>query len=581
MARPLKPYDVLVIGAGHAGCEAALAAARLGRRTLLLTQNLDHAAQMSCNPAIGGVAKGQMVREIDALGGEMAVATDKTGLHFMTLNPGRGAAVRSPRVQCDRKAYHAAMKEALESQEGLDIRQDEARSLLCESRIQGVETKRGARHYARTVVVSTGTFLNGLAHIGLHRFPAGRAGDPPAVGLSESLRGLGFEVMRFKTGTPPRLHKRSIDFSRLEVQRPEASPEPMSHSTPEVRRDFLPCWITYTTEETHRIIRKNLDRSPLYSGVIRSLGPRYCPSIEDKVVKFPDKPRHQIFLEPEGLRTQEVYPNGISTSLPEDVQEAFVRSIPGLERAEILRPGYAIEYDFCPPTQVRSTLETKKAPGLYFAGQINGTTGYEEAAAQGLIAGINAARSVRAEEPLVLRRDEAYIGVMIDDLVTKGVDEPYRMFTARAEHRLRLRADNADLRLMERGFKLGLVRKPLFERFLRYREAVEALLAGGCPKSDDRKMAPWSMSRAVCQAEIQRHYAGYIRRDDSALETVRSLEQARIPEDFGYERLPLLAEARQKLARVRPLSLAQASRVPGVTPADVQILSVWLKRHLS
>jgi tRNA uridine 5-carboxymethylaminomethyl modification enzyme len=568
-------YGVVVVGGGHAGCEAALASARLGARTLLLTQNLDTIAQMSCNPSIGGVAKGHLVRELDALGGMMGVVTDRTGIHFQTLNASKGAAVRSPRVQCDKKAYQFAMKEVVESTRGLDAKQDEAAAFIFEGgRVAGVETKRGTRYRADAVILTTGTFLRGLAHVGLEHFAAGRAGESPSEGLSNGLESLGFEVKRFKTGTPMRLHSDSIDYSKCEEQKPPDDPRPISHRTSRLDAEQRSCWITYTNERTHALISENLDRSPLYSGKIDALGPRYCPSIEDKVVKFPEKPRHLLFLEPEGLNTKEVYVNGLSTSLPEDVQREFVRSVPGLEDAEIMRPGYAIEYDFCPPTQLRATLETKNIDGLYFAGQINGTTGYEEAAAQGYVAGVNAALKIAGREPLVLGRDEAYIGVLIDDLVTKGVDEPYRMFTARAEHRLLLRADNADLRLMPTGRELGLIEDALWERFEAYRRALEP---GAAPPRDEA-LAPWSARAVAEQREASELYAPYIEREKAHIAKLRKMEQEALPEDFDYAAVPMLTESRLKLAKIRPRSLGQASRVPGVTPADVHMLAVWLKR---
>lgn len=617
-----KKYHVIVVGAGHAGCEAALAAARMGCKTLVLTGNLDTIGLMSCNPSIGGIGKGHLVKEIDALGGEMGKAADATAIQFRRLNTRKGPAVQATRIQADRQAYKTYMRKALESEKNIDLKQRMVEGFLVEGgRAVGVKTSLGEYFLADAVVVTPGTFPNGLIHIGLTQISAGRAGEAPAYGISESFQKLGFRIGRLKTGTPPRLDGRTIKWDILEVQLGDPEPKPFSFSNDKIEREQLPCYITYTNEKTHQIIRSNLHKSPLYSGIIKGIGPRYCPSIEDKVVKFPDKERHQVFLEPEGWGTYEIYPNGISTSLPLDVQYEFIRTIRGLEEAEIMRPGYAVEYDFSDPTQLKPTLETKLIENLFFAGQINGTTGYEEAASQGLIAGINAALRVKGESPFILDRSEAYIGILIDDLVTKGVDEPYRMFTSRAEYRLILREDNADLRLREKGYKLGLVREEDFLRFLQKKKKIQEefervehtkvfpdsrtndiLIQLGSsplkkpytlkellrrPEITYRELALIDPVSATLvntdisiQVEMEIKYEGYIQRQIEQIEKFKKLENIKIPEGFSYENIPGLSkEIMQKLSRIRPVSLGQASRIPGMTPAALSVLMVYLRRN--
>ena len=594
-----KQYDVIVIGAGHAGCEAALATARMGLQTLLLTMNLDHIAQMSCNPAIGGLGKGHIVREIDALGGEMAKVIDRTGIQFRMLNTKKGPAVWSPRAQADKKLYQFAMKEVLEKQEQLDVKQAIVEELLVErGEFVGVETAPAVRYLGGACIVTTGTFLQGLIHVGENQLRGGRMGEQASTGLSASLARIGFEIKRLKTGTPPRVHRRSVDFSRLEPQLGDSIPFPFSFSTVRIRQKQMPCYIGYTNAKTHQIIRENLHRSAMYAGRIKGVGPRYCPSIEDKVVRFPDKTRHQIFFEPEGRHTEEYYLNGLSTSLPPEVQVAYVRSIEGLENAEIMRFGYAIEYDYAPPTQLTHTLQTKRIETLFFAGQINGTTGYEEAACQGLIAGINAGLLLKGERPLVLSRAEAYIGVLIDDLVTKGADEPYRMFTSRAEYRILLRQDNADLRLMKHGHRIGLIKDEPYQACLEKRRKIRDTVrqlrerrAGTVPL--DRLLRrpevhfetlPLGEPLASLPVELKRQvemavkYEGYIQKELVSVRRLKRLERLEIPKRFAYEQVVgLKKEAREKLMRIRPESLGQAGRIQGITPCDLSLLLVSLQ----
>ncbi len=596
-------YDVIVIGAGHAGTEAAAAAARLGAKTALLTTNLDTVGQMSCNPAIGGVAKGQIVREVDALGGLMGEAIDATGIQFRLLNRRKGPAMHSPRAQADKKAYQQHIKLQIEQQPGLDLRQETVDDLVTETdglitRVVGVRVRGDAEYRAPTVILTTGTFLKAIMHTGDAQTSGGRAGEGTTSGISGALNRLGFEVERFKTGTPPRLNARTVDFSQLEEQPGDDDPQPFSFMTDKLHCEQMPCHITYTNEAVHDLIRANLDRAPMYSGQINSRGPRYCPSIEDKVVRFADKTGHQLFLEPEGRNTQEVYVNGISTSLPRDVQDKMFRMIAGLEQAVIMRYGYAVEYDFCPPTQLWPHLESKAVEGLFFAGQINGTTGYEEAAGQGLIAGLNAARKVAGKDPWLPTRDQAYIGVLVDDLVTAGTDEPYRMFTSRAEYRLLLRQDNADRRLSEDAKQLGLITD---RRYDRYRQKVNQI-ERACKLVESARVenvrgdaylrrpeVDWNEMcvRVEGLAEIEPSaaqqclydikYEGYVSRQKLEVERQQRLAGKRIPAAFDYSKIgPLRNEAREKLSKIRPLNLDQAKRISGITPADIALVLAHL-----
>ena len=613
-------FDIIVVGAGHAGCEAAMAAAHMGMQTLLLTINADRIGHLSCNPAIGGLAKGHMVKEIDALGGMMGKWADQAGIQFRILNTRKGPAVRSSRAQIDRAEYVKVVQQDIFTCPNLFVRQETAASLTVEDgRVTGVVTTLGETIFCRAALLTTGTFLRGLIHVGLNNFSGGRYGDPASSGLSPRLRELGFELGRLKTGTVPRLLKSSVDYSVMEEQPGDNPPRPFSFDSPGIRLQQLPCFVTYTTEHTHEIIRSGFDRSPMFTGVIKGTGARYCPSIEDKIARFPEKDRHQIFVEPEGLTSHEVYPNGIPTSLPLDIQKALVASIPGLEKAQIIRPGYAIEYDYVPPTQLRPTLESKLVRGLYMAGQINGTSGYEEAAGQGLWAAINAVLSLRGEPELILTRSQAYIAVLVDDLVTKGTLEPYRMFTSRAEHRLLLREDNADERLTAIGRDLGLVDDSRWQRFTRKQAAVNEIMAGleavrvrpdaatrdtveamggtipqkavslkellRQPELSIESLAPlWPDlvnfdGEALEEAEIKTKYEGYLRRQQELVDRFEKMEQTTLPEDMNYTGIPGLSrEVTEKLTRVQPRTLGQAGRISGITPAALSCLEIQLKK---
>ena len=613
-----KTFDVVVVGGGHAGLEAAIVAARMGMKTALVTLDKNKIALMSCNPAIGGLAKGQLVRELDALGGVMGMIADETGIHFKMLNQSKGPAVRSPRAQSDRLYYAAVANRYAFNTQNLEVVEDMAVGVTVDhGRVKGVRLHKNGEVLTRAAVITAGTFLNGKIYIGLNSLPAGRAGDLPAEGMTESLTALGFRAGRLKTGTPPRVHRDSIDYSKTEVQEPDANPQPFSYSTEKIERPQINCYITYTNQKTHDILRLGFDRSPMFTGIIHGVGPRYCPSIEDKINRFADKPRHQLFLEPEGYHTTEVYVNGFSTSLPADIQERAIRTVPGLEKAKIIRLGYAVEYDFFPPDQLKHTLETKGVENLYFAGQINGTSGYEEAAVQGFMAGLNAALKLRQQPPLVLDRSEAYIGVLIDDLINKEHEEPYRMFTSRAEFRLLLRQDNADLRLMEYGRKYGLIPDATYQRFLQKKEEIQRLTE----LVEKEKIAPDLFNKtfgdisshiaepqtirnlvkrpeiklkaaldlfgrneilesALDEVEFSIKYEGYIRRQQEQVERFKRMEQKRIPDELDYMKIKSLsAESREKLNKIRPQNLGQASRIPGVSAADLSIIMIYLEKY--